>query len=105
MCVVAATISSAIIIMLQIAEENIESGLFWSKFIEDSMLSLIGSAGAEICVKPSGGWSKFIEHSMLSLIGSAGAEICVKPSGGWSKFIEDSMLSLIGSGGAEILDI
>ena len=77
----------------------------WSRFIEDSMLSLIGSAGAEICVKPSGGWSKFIEDSMLSLIGSAGAKICVKPSGGWSKFIEDSMLSLIGSAGAEILDI
>ena len=60
---------------------------------------------SDSCVKPSGGWSKFIEHSMLSLIGSAGTEICVKPSGGWSKFIEDSMLSLIGSGGAEILDI
>ena len=27
------------------------------------------------CVKPSGGWSKFIEDSMLSLIGSGGAEI------------------------------
>ena len=57
---------------------------------------------SDSCVKHSGGWSKFIEDSMLSLIGSAGAEICVKPR---SKFIEDSMLSLIGSAGAEILDI
>ena len=66
---------------------------------------------SDSCVKTRGGGSKFIEDSMLSLIGSAGAEICVKPSGGWSKFIEYSMLSLIGmfsligSGGAEILDI
>ena len=66
---------------------------------------------SDSCVKTRGGGSKFIEDSMLSLIGSAGAEICVKPSGGWSKFIEHSMLSLIGmfsligSGGAEILDI
>ena len=59
---------------------------------------------SDSCVKPRGGWGKFIEDSMLSLIGSASAEICVKPSSGWSKFIEDSMISLIGSAGAEILE-